>query len=77
VFVKDAGKIIQVGANVSGIRFIGMVSEISQGDHLPVDIQIIVHNGTSFAKMGKQKTIRIRRRTIKIFRYIVVEIKIP
>lgn len=45
--VKDIGKIIQINADVSRIRYDSMVRKAAQRDHLSELFEIIVHDGTS------------------------------
>ena len=45
--MQDMGKIIQINADVSRIRYDSMVSKTAQRDHLSELFEIIVHDGTS------------------------------
>ena len=55
LFMKDCLQVLQIGTDVSGIRFYSVVSKATQGDHLPVNIEI-VHDGTSLKKCSNRST---------------------
>lgn len=45
--MQDVGEILEISADVGGIRFHGMFRKAAEGDHLPELNKIIVHNRTS------------------------------
>lgn len=45
--MENIGQVAEISPDVGRIRYDRVVSETTQGDHLPVSIKI-VHNGTSF-----------------------------
>ena len=49
LFAEDGLQVAQIRADVSGIRFNSVVSKTAEGDHLPVNIEI-VHDGTSLKR---------------------------
>lgn len=48
--MKEDGKVMQVSGNIGGVGYKSVVRKTAEGDHFPVNVKIIVHNGTSFEK---------------------------
>ena len=78
LFAEDSLKVIQIRADVSGIRFYSMVSKTPERKHLPVNFEI-VHDGTSLKECNliNERKVLSRGWSWKKIKYVVVEFENP